>query len=116
MSETTTSKPVLTEKQRYWIEHIQNAEAQKVSLASYAKTNQLDLKALYNWKWTLRKKGFIDSDNTLMHELEFTQVRMATHSSVQLSAHLPNGVLIEIHQGLSALLLREFVHSIGQLP
>jgi len=116
MSDSKTSNPVLTEKQRYWIEHIQNAEAQKVSLASYAKSNQLDLKALYNWKWILSKKGFIDSDTTLVQGLEFTQVRMLTHSTAQLSAHLPNGVRIEIHQGLNAALLREFVHSIGQLP
>jgi hypothetical protein len=116
MSDTTTSNPTLTEKQRYWMEHIQTAEAQKISLASYAKSNQLDLKALYNWKWILGKKGFIDSDLTVRQELEFTQVRMATHSSAQLSVLLSNGVRLEIHQGLSAALLREFVYSIGQLP
>jgi len=84
-------------------------------LASYAQSNQLDLKALYNWKWILGKKGFIDSDKSASDQAEFTQVKMVNNTMTPLAAYLPNGVRLEVREGLTLPLLREFIHCIGQL-
>ena len=40
----------LTDKQRYWLTHIEHCQEAGQSLASYAQENSLDLNALYRWK------------------------------------------------------------------
>ena len=54
----------LTDKQRYWLNHIAAADidtthypaaySQYLSLTQYATQHNLSLKALYNWHWILK--------------------------------------------------------------
>ena len=50
----------LTEKQRYWLEHLERARNTD-SLAAYAKQQNLDVTTLYHYKKILRQKGLIES-------------------------------------------------------
>lgn len=50
MGEGERSSKGLTEKQGYWLEHIQRCGAAGESMAAYAKSNALDLNRLYRWK------------------------------------------------------------------
>jgi hypothetical protein len=45
----------LKERQRYWLQHLQAASARGVSLAEYARTEQLDSDALYRWRKLFRR-------------------------------------------------------------
>ena len=51
----------LTKKQRFWLNHIQSAQSQGLSLSRYASQHDLSLKALYNWRWLLKRKGLMDN-------------------------------------------------------
>jgi hypothetical protein len=51
----------LTEKQRYWLNHIETARSRKQPLAQYAKEHQLELKALYNYQGLLKHKGILEA-------------------------------------------------------
>ena len=55
------NKP-LTEKQRYWMNHITTAQSQNLSLSQYASEHSLPLKALYNWHWLLKSKGLLGAE------------------------------------------------------
>ena len=61
MDPTQENKP-LTEKQRYWMNHITTAQSQKLSLSRYASQHNLPLKALYNWHWLLKSKGLVGAE------------------------------------------------------
>ncbi|MCF6263195.1 MAG: hypothetical protein L3J24_06380 [Xanthomonadales bacterium] len=49
--------PTLTQRQRYWLEHIQACEASGKSMAEYAATQGFPVQALYSSKNILIKKG-----------------------------------------------------------
>ncbi|MCP4324040.1 MAG: hypothetical protein GY787_19710 [Alteromonadales bacterium] len=53
------TKP-LTKTQQVWLDHVNKATAQKLSMSAYAIQNNLALKSLYNARALLmRKKGAI---------------------------------------------------------
>ena len=46
----------LTAKQQYWFDHIAAAQRNSQSLSDYAAQHNLNIKALYNWRWTFSKR------------------------------------------------------------
>jgi hypothetical protein len=85
----------LTEKQQYWLAHIQQAKRDNLSFSAYAQQQGLDLKALYNAHWALRKKGYLELS---VPTTDFVKVRRPTTSvpDTVLNVTLPNGIRIEI--------------------
>ncbi|MCF6264280.1 MAG: hypothetical protein L3J24_11940 [Xanthomonadales bacterium] len=51
--------PTLTQRQRYWLEHIQACEASGKSMVEYAATQGFPVQALYASKNILIKKGVL---------------------------------------------------------
>jgi len=49
----------LTEKQQAWLNHTNAAKTQGISIAAYAKANNIKLNTLYNGIATLRQKGYL---------------------------------------------------------
>ncbi|MCF6263496.1 MAG: hypothetical protein L3J24_07940 [Xanthomonadales bacterium] len=49
--------PTLTQRQRYWLEHIQACEASGKSMVEYATAQGFSVQALYTSKNILIKKG-----------------------------------------------------------
>ncbi len=49
----------LTEKQQYWANHLQQADAFDGSMADYAKSQGLLPKVLYQWRGLLRQRGIL---------------------------------------------------------
>ena len=66
----------LTAKQQYWSEQLQRAEESGVSLANYARANNVPVQKLYQWRSTLRKQTI----TSVTTETQFAQV---VHSSLQ---------------------------------
>ena len=88
MSETT-----MTERQQYWLDHVQAANVFDGSVADYARAHDLTPKELYQWKTILTRRGLLPGKK---RRSDFVQV--VTPSSVSptgVSLVLPNGVRLE---------------------
>ena len=83
--------PALTERQRYWLEHVQACEASGKSMVEYAAAQGIAARAMYSGKKTLVEKGVLPS----IHPTRFQRVQVmeATLSS-QWRIGLPNGVSV----------------------
>jgi len=68
----------LKERQRYWLQHLQAASARGVSLAEYARTEQLDSDALYRWRKLFRRKGEITGKQSKEPAVRFSAVRIGS--------------------------------------
>ena len=83
--------PALTERQRYWLEHIQACEASGKSMAEYAASQGVAVRAMYSGRKTLIKKGVLPGTHPA--RFQRVQVMEATLSS-QWRIGLPNGVSV----------------------
>ena len=100
----------LTERQRYWFDHLKAAEERGVTLVAYASEQGLKTKELYNWKSRFIKRGLMSASVTAG---EFIPVR--TQVRGQCCIHLPNGVRVEFNS-LSDRAMREILVSASGLP
>ena len=83
--------PALTDRQRYWLEHIQACEASGKSIVEYAAAQGIAARAMYAGKKTLVKKGVLPATHSA--RFQRVQVLEATLSS-QWRIGLPNGVSV----------------------
>ena len=89
------SKP-LTKIQQDWLNHIEQATKRKLSMAAYAKQNNLALKAFYNARSALIKKGILPpiTNNPLIPVTVTSSTIPKATTSCRIT--LCNGVLIEL--------------------
>ena len=83
--------PALTARQRYWLEHIQSWEASGTSMAEYAASKNIAVRAMYSGRKTLKLKGVLPA--TQPARFQRVQV-MDTPVSGQWRIQLPNGVSV----------------------
>ena len=88
------TKP-LTKTQQVWLDHVNKASDQKLSMSAYANQNNIALKSLYNARALLMKKGILPSISS--HYLVPLTVASPSLPVITTSCRitLPNGVLIE---------------------
>ena len=83
--------PALTERQRYWLEHIQACEASGKSMIEYAASQGIAVRAMYGGKKILVKKGILSAT----HQARFQRVQMMEAAvNSQWRIGLPNGVSV----------------------
>ena len=82
----------LTEQERYWLGHIQQAQVSNQSLTQYAQAHALNLKGFYNYRSKLRKKGFLDPKPITSFVKVSTSVTSRLSDTVIM---LPNGIRIQ---------------------
>lgn len=87
-------KQPLTSKQRFWRDHIVAAQAGPLTYAHYAKQHGLNIKALYNWSMTLRRKGLLEQPGSAFVELKVEKIFPTQGAASPPEAHvrLVNGV------------------------
>ena len=83
--------PALTDRQRYWLEHIQACETSGKSIAEYATEHGVNARAMYSGKKILVNKGVLPA--TQPTRFQRVQVMEAAVSS-QWRIGLPNGVSV----------------------
>ena len=83
--------PALTDRQRYWLEHIQTCEASGKSMAEYAASQGIAVRAMYGGKKILVQKGILPT--TQPARFQRVQV-MEAPVSKQWRIGLPNGVSV----------------------
>ena len=68
----------LKERQQYWLQHLQAAGARGVSLAEYARKEQLDSDCLYRWRALFKRKGVITANEPEDAAVRFSAVRISS--------------------------------------
>ena len=83
--------PTLTDRQRYWLAHVQACEAAEQSIVEYAAAQEFCAQDMYAGKSALVKKGALPS--TQPTRFQRVQVMEAATSN-QWRIGLPNGVSV----------------------
>jgi hypothetical protein len=88
---TESGAMTLTERQRYWLNHIQACEASGKRVAEYAADQQIDAKAMYAGKKALVKKGVLPRTHVARFQrAQVLEPVMGGECRIQ----LPNGVSV----------------------
>ncbi len=58
------SNAALTEKQAYWLNHIQLCEQKNLTAPVYCDQHDLKVSQFYSYKHELRRKGFLQTEST----------------------------------------------------
>ena len=83
--------PALTDRQRYWLQHIRACKDSGKTIAEYAAEQGFTARSMYGGKKTLVKKGVLPG----MHAARFQRVQvMEAAISNQWRIQLPNGVSV----------------------
>ena len=88
----------LTEKQQFWLSHVQACDESGQSMRAYADANGLSVTALYNWKSVLRGKGALDAPVRSSGKL-FRQAAVIGGGRTQCRVLLPTGLALGICGG-----------------
>lgn len=92
----------LTAKQAFWLDHIKQAQASGQSYKAYAQQQGLNIKALYNWVVTLRRRGFLEDKPEpsvfvrVATPEDKTAVKASTDPSQPVLVQLPNGIRLQL--------------------
>jgi len=100
--------PVLTERQRYWLRHIQACEASGKSMSDYAASQGIAVRAMYGGKKVLVKKGVLAT--TRRARFQRVQVMEAAASN-HWRIGLPNGVSVAFAGEVDSQALTTILHS-----
>jgi len=104
--------PALTDRQRFWLEHIQACEASGQSMAEYAAAQGISAQTMYAGKKTLVEKGVLPA----AQPPRFQRVHvMEAAASNQWRIGLPNGVSVAFAGEVDAKTLTTVLSSAASL-
>ena len=114
MQANETQRPkALTDKQRYWLIHIERCEATGCSMVAYAREQSLDLKQFYNWKMRLSRLGIlpqIPKSETFKRVTVIPSPEFGTGCRIE----CPNGIRIEVEAGCDPAWLSLIFKAVSQ--
>jgi len=88
-------KKPLTERQRYWLDHIQSWNESGMRMSEYARAQNFPVRAMYDAKKTLVKKGVLPRSRS-SHTTRFEQVQIIeSPAESEWRIALPNGSVVE---------------------
>lgn len=103
----------LTEKQRYWHEHLERARRTDNSLAAYAKEQNLDVKTLYHYQSVLRQKGVAQSEAKFTRLTQTSIIEQQNYINDQICVQLRNGHRIVVP--INAIDLKTLLQTVDAL-
>lgn len=89
----------LTNKQKFWRDHILAAKRAQQTYSEYAKQHDLSLNALYYWSMTLHRKGILQQSAPAFVELKVERaspIHREAPSFTGTRVRLANGVELEL--------------------
>lgn len=102
----------LTKHQRCWLERIQACEAQGMSVAAYAAEHGFPVRAMYDAKKVLVRKGVLPRT----HRTRFQRVQtQAVTADTEWRVRLANGVLVEFSGSVDAGSLSTVLNTVASL-
>ena len=66
----------ITERQRYWRDHVLAAASHEGSIVAYDAANDLKTRDLYQWRTALIKRGILPAKKAKLHS-EFAEVQVS---------------------------------------
>ena len=98
----------LTDRQKYWLEHVKACEASGKIISDYAREHDLDLKSMYAGKRNLVQKGVLPRTKTT----RFQRVRTANvKPGEDWRVQLPNGVTVGFSGAVDARVLTQVLNA-----
>ena len=103
---TDTASPSLTERQQFWLEHLQACEAEGKATIEYAREHGLSTSGMYSARQDLVHKGVLPPSG----KPRFVRARVAApEPETQWQVQLPNGAAVSFrgavqHDTLTAVL------------
>ena len=105
----------LTERQRYWLEHIQSWNNSGKRMTEYARDQDFPVRAMYDAKKTLVQKGILPRSRS-SHTTRFEQVQIIESSNEsEWRIALPNGAVVEFSASLDEQILSAVLKSAAQV-
>ena len=87
----------LTQKMQNWLDHVNQASAQELSMSAYAKQHNLSIKAFYHARSTLIQKGIIPPKESAQL-VPLSAIPSATITpAYKCKVFLSNGVVIDFN-------------------
>lgn len=87
---TNTASNELTERQRYWLSHVEQVESQGMPLSEYAKQHGLSIHSLYSTRSWWRQRNRQTNETTPM--FKHLRVTSENHTTGGLRIALRNGI------------------------
>jgi hypothetical protein len=100
----------LTERQRYWLKHIEACEASGESLKAYAAAHGFAAGAIYAAKKVLIRKGLLGSSS-----VRFQRVQAPAPSRCEWRIELPNGAAVGFSGAVDAATLSTVLVTVSRL-
>lgn len=110
------SRKLLTERQRFWLQHLRAAEQSGVRLSEYAEREGLSVQAMYAARAVLRDRGALAPVDGSDVTFAAVQVADPAPALAALMVHLPNGVRVEVASPLSVAGIGELLRWASHLP
>ena len=101
----------LTERQHYWLGHIQACEASGESLKAYAEANGFEPGAIYAAKKVLIRKGLLPQSSARFQRVESP----ASIASSEWHVDLPNGAAVRFSGAVDAATLSTILSTVSRL-
>ena len=101
----------LTERQRYWLEHIQSCEAAGKTIAEYATDQGIEAQAMYAGKKILIKKGVL----LRARPRRFQRAQVVGAVGGEWCIQLPNGVSVTFAGSVEAGALATVLNTAASL-
>ena len=107
-------KKPLTERQRYWLDHIQSWNESGMRMSEYARAQNFPVRAMYDAKKALVKRGLLPRSR-ISHAARFEQVQIiesSTESEWRIA--LPNGSIVEFSASFDEHVLGKVLRAAAQ--
>lgn len=106
------NEEVLTERQRYWLDHIKGCEASGKSAAEYAAEHGFNARTMYSAKKVLVGKGILPrTQRVRLQRVRAEAVTVGSEWRVQ----LPNGVVVGFSGAVDGGTLSTILHTAAKL-
>ena len=103
----------ITERQQYWLDHLNHATANGNSLIEYARLHELKAKDLYAWKTRLINLGHLPASHKRKQRGFVPVVPVAKLASATLV--MPNGFRLELQGSVDRALLQDLMNAARQV-
>ena len=90
------SNPALTEKQAYWLNHIQQCEQKSLTAPAYCDQHGLKVSQLYSYKHELRRKGLL---KTAAPTTAFVKASVAPLQKTEIARERPTAISLSLVWG-----------------
>ena len=111
----------LTERQRFWLKHLEKADARGEAIRDYAARNDLSVHSLYSSRKRLGQLGMTFTEPTTRKpsRVAFDRVKIAPQpspASIAWRLRFPNGAVLESNTALTGEIGASLLSVITRLP